>query len=600
MLTGHPTGSINRTAMTNKRNRPNRNPFTISTSRRALLFGMSAAAAMSALPGLGPKARAAQKARAATAGKRPNILFICSDQERSRFDLPAALPLPGHDRLQAAGTTFANYHVNTSPCGPSRSVIYTGQHTQHTGVYVNPNTPPRPELNPDMTTMGDMLRAAGYYTAYKGKWHLSNINAGRDLRAPAGGIYPNTSEVLEPFGFSDYQYDGEKVGLTWDGFMEDPVIAGDAAAWLYQRGEKGDPAEPWFLAVNFVNPHDVMFFDATGEQRETRKRRNWIAPVLGAPGDPIYRDSWEFDLPRSFYEDDLSTKPECQRAIAKSQAEFYGAMPRDDVEGWRTFQTYYFNCLRDVDRHLTTVLDALERAGFGDNTIIIYTSDHGERAGAHGLRQKAGTIYKEDYRVPMTIVHPDADGGRVSENLFCSLDLIPTILGFAGVDNGGALYPALKGIDLSGLVAGASGETERDRRGILLNYASRYYWNAQVDEASSSIDGAPQGMRLDLRRLHRGVFDGRYKFARYFAPAQHHTPKSWETLVTYNDLELYDTRQDPDELTNLAFRPDGHKELILALSAKVNALIEEEVGLDNGSEYPGPVEQYNTLQLPDG
>ncbi len=203
-------------------------------------------------------------------GRPLNILLICTDQERSWVDLPSALPLPAHERLLTEGIGFENYHVNVSPCGPSRSVIYTGQHTQHTGLYVNPNTPPQPELSADFPTIGDMLREQGYYTAYKGKWHLSNINEGRDFRGTPTGLYPNASEVLEPYGFSDYNFDGERVGLAWEGFMEDGPIAADAARFLFDLAAGKIEDKPWFLAVNFVNPHDVMFFDATGHQYETR------------------------------------------------------------------------------------------------------------------------------------------------------------------------------------------------------------------------------------------------------------------------------------------------------------------------------------------
>lgn len=102
---------------------------------------------------------------------------------------------------------------------------------------------------------------------------------------------------------------------------------------------------------------------------------------------------------------------------------------------------------------------------------------------------------------------------------------------------------------------------------------------------------------LMLRRLHRGVHDGRYKFARYFAPAQHHIPRRWEDLVAYNDLELYDTVSDPDELNNLAWKPEAHKAVIQRLNEQTNALIASEIGVDNGAEYPGPAAQYSTLRL---
>ncbi len=213
-------------------------------------------------------------------------------------------PTAPHEQLLAEGTGFEKYHVNVSPCGPSRSVIYTGQHTQHTGIYVNPNTPPRPELSPEIPTIGHMLRDQGYYTAYKGKWHLSNINEGKVFRGTAGGIYPNATDILEPYGFSNYNFDGEKVGLTWEGFMEDGPIAADAARFLFDLAAGRITDQPWFLAVNFVNPHDVMFFDATGRQPDTRLHRDLIAPLLPEPATEMYRHEWDFPLPESFYHDD--------------------------------------------------------------------------------------------------------------------------------------------------------------------------------------------------------------------------------------------------------------------------------------------------------
>ena len=100
--------------------------------------------------------------------------------------------------------------------------------------------------------------------------------------------------------------------------------------------------------------------------------------------------------------------------------------------------------------------------------------------------------------------------------------------------------------------------------------------------------------------LIRGVFDGRYKFARYFRATEHHKPRDWETLIAHNDLELYDTAADPDELVNLAHEPDEHKAKILELNAKVNALIDAEVGPDDGSIYPGPTSAYGSVSATTG
>src|SRR3546814_10070912 len=98
----------------------------------------------------------------------------------------------------------------------------------------------------------------------------------------------------------------------------------------------------------------------------------------------------------SFYKDDLSTKPEAHRAIVRLNDLFYGVTRHDDEESWHRFINYYYNCLRDVDRRLGQLLWALKESGQIDNTIIIYTSDHGERAGAHGMRQKGAPMYREE------------------------------------------------------------------------------------------------------------------------------------------------------------------------------------------------------------
>jgi arylsulfatase len=92
--------------------------------------------------------------------------------------------------------------------------------------------------------------------------------------------------------------------------------------------------------------------------------------------------------------------------------------------------------------------------------------------------------------------------------------------------------------------------------------------------------------------LFRGIFDGRYKFARYFRPSEYHIPKDWEALLAHNQLELYDTEADPDEINNLAAQPDAHRELIESLNAKTNQLILDEIGADDGSTNPGPAWLY--------
>lgn len=533
------------------------------------LIGLGALAA-SALPSRGLR-------RAQAQSRRPNILFICMDQLSSWVDLPRELPLPTHERLLDEGRAFRNYHVHQAPCGPSRSCFYTGQHIQKTGVYTNPpgifaeveeSDRRGIELSVDLPTVGTLLREQGYYTAYKGKWHLSVIN--QKAQAAAGrGAYPDARNILEPYGFSDYNHDGEHAGLTWDGFGHDGFIAADAINLLRKLASGGADGKPWFLAVNFINPHDIMYFDATGSGGFNRG-----APMLGAPGIALYDKEWDFPLPRSYYYDDLSTKPAVQRtANAMNEA------------AWQRYRNYYFNCIVDVDRHIGTVLDAVDALDLAGETIVVVTADHGERNGTHGgMRGKGADIYSETLRVPLIVRHPDVRRGGGTDALASGIDLVPTLLGFAGVSDSvrAERYPYLHGVDLGPVVASATGRTQRDDLGILFNYGT--------PGAALGRDGPVAGDTS--RGLIRGVFDGRYKFGRYFALTDHHQPRDWETLVTRNDLELYDTATDPDEIINLAHEPEPQKERILALNARVNALIDREVGVDDGGMYPGPVSLY--------
>jgi arylsulfatase len=103
-------------------------------------------------------------------------------------------------------------------------------------------------------------------------------------------------------------------------------------------------------------------------------------------------------------------------------------------EHWRAGLRFYLNCLRDVDRSIDLVLDALEASGQADRTIVILTADHGEMAGAHGLRQKGNFVYDENFHVPLVVRHPDVAGHRTSDAMASALDLAPTLLAFAGVE----------------------------------------------------------------------------------------------------------------------------------------------------------------------
>jgi arylsulfatase len=532
--------------------------------------------------------------------KRPNVLFIMSDQERNFTHLPDDIDLPAHDYLRKYGVAFEQYYVNTSPCSPSRSVIYSGQHTMNTGVTANLHTPPYPQFDQKMKTLGHYLQEQGYYTAYKGKWHLSDVNDSPDLMY---GQYPSQHNVLKPFGFQDFNLSGDVHGSVWSGRKMDNIIASEACDWLAKKGKRqGQNAQPWCLSVNFVNPHDIMFY-CTGEaQRQSRLRQNFMAPIKGKPAHHLYGKNWDHvGLPNSF-SDDLKNKPWAHQSYKTLLDDIFGQVDHKDEKAWLDMQGYYFNCIRDVSRQADMVIQQLASIGELDNTIIIYSSDHGEMAGAHGLRQKGPTVYKENSNVPLIIKHPDIKQNKQVNKLASSVDLVPSILEMVGLDKKdiSSRYPELAGVSIMDALENKN--TQRDEQGVLFAYGVMLYTDPEFTRQmiSSEKTITPKNIILEKlktgsvltdlskRALHRGIFDGRYKFTRYFSADSHHLPDSLDQLKQHNDLELYDTWQDPDEMKNLAQTEHVDWSMIDGFREKTNELITKEIGNDFGSELLGP------------
>ncbi|HRW49657.1 MAG TPA: sulfatase-like hydrolase/transferase [Caldilinea sp.] len=530
---------------------------------------------------------------------RPNILVIVTDQEYAHQALPAGVALRNRDRIRSRGVTFNHHQATTTVCTPSRSVMWTGQHTPFTRMFDNTNFAWIEDMRADaatLPTIGHMLRELGYYTAYKGKWHESEFAEG------------NTKDAMEPFGFADFQEWGDAYGAPLDGFTKDPQTAADAAGWLANRAPEIAQSQPWYLAVNFINPHDIMYFDTDAEEMVQVRG---MFPIFDAPDTPLYEQRWPTTLPASFF-DDLSGQPPAVRNYKLSCDKGYGEIPLERRDMWHNHVNYYINCMIDVDRHIGTVLDALEASGQAANTIIIFTSDHGEMAGAHHLRQKGSVAFKETLNVPLTIVAPHHSGGVRTDAVGSHLDLVPTTLAFAGMSEQERKqrYPFLKGHDLSGVVAqpasdGPRGSATAPGRGALYTYDMIATIDGEwlVRNAPMIMDAAAEAANLEFRRgteeflaivqeigtpdpekreLFRGLFDGRYKLVRYFGLSHYNLPQTVTELLANNDVALYDTHLDPEEMNNLAdpSNPAYDEALLAAMNAKLTALIETEIGED--------------------
>ncbi|MGF1761420.1 sulfatase-like hydrolase/transferase [Photobacterium sagamiensis] len=527
--------------------------------------------------------------------KRYNVLFILTDQERYLPELTGKGHWPGRDRLAKMGTTFENHQVCSMVCTSSRSVIFTGQHVQHTGMFDNTDFPWIDDMSFDIPTLGHMMRDAGYYTTYQGKWHLherihEHFNEGDPYQMVG-------HDIMDKYGFSDFTGIGDAVGDPLFGYYTDQYVTATSQAWLRRKGKAvNDAGQPWFKTLSLVNPHDVMFYDTDKPGEDVQGANRTMFEITRDPDDKIYKKKW--DVPLSPNRKQPLTEPGRPMAhydYQESMGMLCGKIPNED-ERWKKMQDYYLNCISDNDRSVDTILTELENLGMLDNTIIIMTADHGELVGAHGMSGKGATAYREQNNVPFVVYHPDMSGGKQCKAVTAHNDIVPTILGMTGADKmqKKEVSAKLKGHDVSPLLASPQKAShDAVREGSLYCFSMWAFmdanWLGSIAKAQASgekmtLDNMP---RPDMKKRSniRTVFDGRYKYSRYFNSQDHNRPTTHEQILNANDVELFDLENDPNEVNNLALNKQS-QELLLAMNDKLNRLVDSEVGKDDGFHLP--------------
>ena len=523
-----------------------------------------------------------------------NILFIFTDQERYFRQWPSGYTLPARERLQKTGITFHNHYCPATQCTSSRSVLMTGLQTPDTRMFENTDMPWVRDMSPEIPTIGHMLRKAGYYTAYKGKWHL---NRGFDREADR-----LLDKEMEVYGFADYKSPGDIVGHQLGGYHFDHLIAGSAITWMRNKGRPlNDDGKKWALVVSLVNPHDVMYFNTDEPGKDVQDNGRLIKRAVRAPNDDFYKKIWDVPLPKNLSEPlDAPGRPKAHAEYQKVWDLTLGHVPME-AERWKRLNDFYLNSLRAVDIQLLAILTELERLRFSDRTVVIVTSDHGEMAGAHGgLRGKGPFAYEENVHLPLYAVHPDVRGGQNCRALTAHIDIAPTLLSIAGVAPGRVADLAgreLPGKDLTPVMGSpASAGVNAIRDGILYTYSGLVTVDAdpvtvttklrmEGKDLPTALKGSPPP-NLKKRGTVRTVFDGRYKLTRYFGPEDRNRPGNIDELYRDNDVELFDLQTDPGEMTNLAAKKGENRDLVLAMSGKLETLIKREIGVDDGREMP--------------
>ncbi|KAF0097217.1 MAG: sulfatase [Rhodospirillaceae bacterium] len=528
-----------------------------------------------------------------------NILFVLVDQEHFFPRWP--FPVPAREAIKKKAVTFLNHQAASCVCSSARSVVYTGQHIQHTGIADNLNYIWQRDLSTKIKTIGHRLTELGYHAAYQGKWHLS---ATMDLNdRPVDAPLLDYRKTMQSYGFQDFFGVGDLIDGTLGGYKYDDGTLATAVTWLRTKAQtlrvKG---QPWYLAVNLVNPHDTMYFDSdTGTENIQGKRH--ALPIARAPDDELYRATWDnVPLPPNRHQPfDAPGRPKAHLYYQQSIDLLVGQWPDQDRR-WRDLRNYYFNAIRDCDAKVERLMAALEHNGMARNTIVVFTADHGELGGSHQMRGKGTNTYRQQNHLPLMIVHPGFAGGRECQAITSQLDLTPTLLALTGKDAAAVARASegLRGKDFSALLRNPEAAGPKTvRPASLFNFDMLSYsdpkWAAMTIDMRAFRTKPPEQQETLLaaqppdfrnRTAIRSIFDGRYRFSRYFSPVAFNTPKTMEELLAKNDLEVYDLQTDPDEMANLALDLKKNGELILALNQVTNERIADEVGVDDGSFLP--------------
>ena len=489
-------------------------------TRKELLESAALATPAAAALG-GPKARARGQGPNPTSGEPfagKNVLIFLTDQDRAIQHFPkgwARRNLPGYTRLQRNGLTFTNAVTNACMCSPARSTWLTGYFPDQHGVKytLEEDMPaseyPQVELSTSFPNLATVMSAAGYNSVYKGKFHCVKMSG--DEWVP---------EDVNQFGFSRWnppdaganQDISEAGGGSTDNdgrFMhsEGDVAAGDEGVIQYLE-TVADQQQPFFLVVSLVNPHDVLFYPGTYEQAG-------------------YDDSWlegEIGLPASVNEDLRPTKPRVQEQFLRL-FNFTGSINTPQKK--RNYLNFYGNLIKSSDQYLVQILDLLTRRGLLDDTVIIRTADHGEMGTTHGgMRQKNFNVYEEALRIPLIYSNPKIyRRPSVSDALVSHVDFLPTLANL--FDAPASARAEWAGRDYSRIV-----QNPRSRR--VQNYTVFTYDDWQSGQANGPYPRPPNHVV--------GIREQRWKIAKYYDTGSNR-PNQWE---------MYDRRNDPNELTNIA------------------------------------------------
>ena len=413
----------------------------------------------------------------------PNILWICSDQQRHDtlgcYDNPY-VHTPNLDRLAAEGVRFTHAYCQSPVCTPSRASFLTGRYPRTTRTRQNGQNIPTAE-----TLVTRLLAEAGYVGGLAGKLHIAAAN-------------PSAAPVVEqriPDGYHEFHWSHtplpSKYTTTGASGADSPWAADAYTAWLREKGRRymrtpfrhspyvqtsvaaedhqttwcaemavqfierrAEDGQPWFFSVNPFDPHHPF------DPPEASLAR-YLARLDEIP------------LP-NYAPDELDNKPIFQRIDHRWAYNTPGQYPYDEMseEDHRLLRAAYWAMCDLIDTGVGQILDALERSGQRENTLVIFMSDHGEMLGDHGIYLKGPYFYEPAIRVPLIVAGPGVQRGKVSKALVELVDLAPTLLDAAGL----APHSGMQGHSLWPLLTGAT-PLDQHRDDIYCEYYNAMPWH---------------------------------------------------------------------------------------------------------------------------
>ncbi len=446
------------------------------------------------------------------ADKQPNVLFLISDDLNNMLGCygdPKA-KTPNIDRLAARGVRFDRSYCTFPLCGPSRNSMLTGLYPNSTGIQANSQI--FRQTIPSQHSLSQAFRLSGYFAARIGKLYHYNVP---NSIGTNGHDDPGSWELeLNPAGVDRMEHHPDIFSLTpgqfggtlsWlaspksDQYHTDGLMAEDAD-WVLERCAKRKD-RPFFLAVGFFRPH---------------------TPYV-APKEPYF--GWypekEMRVVANVQEDQSDIPAAGLASYKKEQDKLTDDLRRQSLQA-------YYACISFMDAQVGRVIDSLDRLGLAENTIIVFTSDHGYHTGEHGLWQKM-SLFEESARVPMLIVAPGVTAkGGVAKSPVSHIDLFPTLTELCGVNapsniQGQSLVPMLKDPSVVG-------------RGWAITQVTRGAVGPRAAQNPNAKGKSFFGYSLRTPRW-------RYT--------------EWDQ--GNQGRELYDHDKDPLEQTNLAMKPEYAK-----------------------------------------